>query len=187
MPPFPVRRFPDQMVDIEDNTVADVATDTITNDARRHEIQLEDISRPPSVTGVVTPWKRTTPWRGRSASRRSCPYLVAPLGAHHDDILGHFLVPILYSSIIHCSPPDHLRSHCGPAGGFTGQHFHDNFPCSRSIAICAASRRSPRRRWRQHGVLRFANRHQMVRREFAQIQRKPVAGRARPKVLLAPS
>jgi hypothetical protein len=90
------------MMDIEHDAVADEAGDPVTNDSRRNQVELVDlVADDQRVTGIVAALKAhdTLGMIGEPVNDLALA-LVAPLGAHDYDVLGHSC---------HCVPVDCLN------------------------------------------------------------------------------
>jgi len=84
--------FRNQVVDVEHDTIADVAIDAVTHDARRHQIELVDLfADNQRMAGIVATLEADHTLGVVSQPVDDLPLaLITPLGAHHNDILGHF-------------------------------------------------------------------------------------------------
>jgi hypothetical protein len=190
MPPFSkFGNFGKQVMDVEHHAIADVALDAVADDARRHQIELVDLlADDQRMTGIVAALKAHHPLGmiGQPVDDLALP-LVAPLGAHHDDILGHFLILLYCFNNPVLADQRQLSVAERPfAGSFARQQFDDDLALFAQRSNMGGETRVMPGVRRKDGAadgLPAGARRATSRRSIE----KPVAGRARPKALPAPS
>jgi hypothetical protein len=80
------------MVDIEDDTVTDVASDAVTHDAGRHQVELVDLfANHQGMTGIMAALEAYNALGVVSQPVDNLALaLITPLGAYDYNVLSHF-------------------------------------------------------------------------------------------------